>query len=289
MSQTQWIRTCMVAFMVFFSAGFFLGKKVGKVENNSTPISYNLNQNDGSLPHIPGGFQLRGMCNFQAIREQNATVDLAMFVKHGIHTSDHMPKSCHDSISNGSKQEKVQMRRYSNMIDGSTSKAAANFIRSGNEHKILPVRPQTSFYKSAFNHLCNNDRKERWRQKNHINCTNEGEFIKMLSLDSDHAQEIGFAVSPFLWKEIIMQSHKVRSLMLIDYTCLPRVVNSICDEPMETYEHMSGRKSNSAEGQNYTDYWTMQNNRPFVPFNPFWDVIYERLKDTCCLEFVRPN
>ena len=46
--------------------------------------------------HIPGGFEVKGKCNFQLIKEQNEKVDLGVFVKHGLHSTRNLiPKNCH--------------------------------------------------------------------------------------------------------------------------------------------------------------------------------------------------
>jgi hypothetical protein len=77
--------------------------------------------------------------------------------------------------------------------------------------------------------------------------------------------------------------------MLIDYTCLPSVVNALCNEPMPSYKNMIGNETNDAAHLNYTDCWVMHTHAPFLPFNPFWDGIYERPKGECWLEFGRLN
>ena len=154
------------------------------------------------------------------------------------------------------------------------------------DHKILPVRGQASFYKSAFNHVCNKKTKAKNNFRSHfdIDCTREGELGKLLSLNT---AEISWTKSPFIMKEIIMQSREVKSVMLMDYTCLTDVVNSVCDANMKQYDELSGKQSNSAAGQNYTDFWSMHDYAPLLPFDPFWDTVYANLTETCCLEFTR--
>lgn len=255
----------------------------GRANNGANPRMKYLKE-ETSLPPIPGGFKLRGECDLLAIKEQNVTIDLGVLPKHGVHSSNMIPRSCkysRNSTSRGHKQHGVKVRRYGY---GENSLEFGQIITSGNEHKILPVRSQASFFRSAFNHVCNKNsgRKIQWRKMNNVDCTKEGELVRLLNLNEQEISSFSF-----LRKEIVMQSREVRSVMLIDYKCLPKVVNSLCDEHMMSYENMTGDESNSAEGQNYTDYWAMHNFTPFTPFNPFWDAVYERLEDVCCLEFVK--
>jgi len=228
------------------------------------------------LSPIPGGFKLKGVCNLHNIKEQKAIVDYVGYVKHGLHSSSIIPQSCmYGSTSGGVTQDGVQLIRHKGW------KNINEIIESGNKNKILPVRSQASFYKSAFNHVCNKHAKRDWRRKNHVNCTDKEALVKLLQLNQ---QEISSQFSPYLSKEILMKSSNVRSIMLIDFKCLPKVVNSLCDEHMLSYENMTGTESNSAEGQNYTDFWAMHN---YTPFTPFWDIVYKRLEKVCCLDFVK--
>ena len=96
---------------------------------------------------------------------------------------------------------------------------------------------------------------------------------------------------PFLLKEMIMKSQKVRRIMLVDYRCIPKVITTLCGDPMMSYESIAGDShSNSAAGQNYTDFWSMHNHTlPFNPFNRFWDNIYAFFAEVCCLELVKIN
>jgi hypothetical protein len=152
---------------------------------------------------------------------------------------------------------------------------------------MLAVRRQSSFYKSVFNHLCNKQTKSKveWRRENHVNCSNEGEFVRLIELDS---REMAAHISPFLVKEAIMQSNEVQTLMLVDYKCVPQIVQLLCGDFMSlSINRLDGKKMNSAEEQNNTDYWSMYSRTTFAPFNPFWDIIYDKLSQMCCLELAR--
>ena len=100
-------------------------------------------------------------------------------------------------------------------------------------------------------------------QKNHyhyINCSKEGEFVKLLEW-YDH--EVSIERSHFLLEETIMRPREVKRVILVDYTCIPRVVTALCGEPMASYESIAGEMSNSAVGQNYTNFCSMHNYTPF--------------------------
>jgi len=244
-----------------------------------------------SLSPIPGGLVLRGTCDLRALRKQGTPVDIGMFVKHGLHSSELIPKSC----KVGPRRLKVtrftpgiSKRKTGNPKRFPAISRVERFVSSDSSHKVLPVRSQTSFYKSVFNHVCNHDSsiKRSWRERHHVNCTREGELARLLGLNE---MELAYTSSPFLLKEIILRSPGINNVMLFDYKCLPTIVKALCDEPMPSYDNMTVEEKNSAADQNYTDYWALHNYSSFLPFNPFWDEIYERLKETCCLEFARFN
>ena len=238
------------------------------MKRHSTVTTKSVPKSPLPPPLSHGGLVAKRVCDLRGIKDRNETVTLAMFPKHGTHVSYGIPKDCMKKIQVNS-EEKV-----------------AEFIHSESDHKILPVRGQASFYKSAFNHVCNKKTKAKNNFREHfdIDCTREGELGKLLSLNME---EISRKKSPFIMKEIIMQSREVRSVMLMDYTCLTDVVNSVCDASMQQYDELSGKQSNSALGQNYTDFWSMHNYPPLLPFDPFWDDVYANLTETCCLEFTR--
>jgi hypothetical protein len=45
--------------------------------------------------HIPGGFAVKGRCNLEQIKYEKKTVELGVFVKHGLHSTKNLiPKEC---------------------------------------------------------------------------------------------------------------------------------------------------------------------------------------------------
>ena len=92
--------------------------------------------------------------------------------------------------------------------------------------------------------------------------------------------------SPFMQKELIMQSTELRKLMLIDYTCIPRVVATLCGESYNFADLRGGQ--NSALFQNYTDFWSLHNYVSYTPYSQFWDFMYKNLTETCCVELIKP-
>ena len=154
---------------------------------------------------------------------------------------------------------------------------------------MLAVRGQASFYRSAFNHVCNKKTKtkEEWRKQRDINCSRIEEFVKVVYLGE---KELAINNNPYLAKEVIMRSTRIKRLMLVDYKCIPKIVNSLCDSPMISYENMSGTDSNSAIGQNYTDFWSLHDYAPFAPTHfgtPFMVVSHKNAGWTWCLTKLR--
>ena len=216
--------------------------------------------------HVPGGFRIVGKCDLLSWKKYNETIDLAIFLKHGLHVASQIPRTC-------------------GMIKNFRQNELSTFVeKNPSHHKILAVRDQRSWYKSAFNHVCNKKTpaKERWRMDNSVNCSRKGELFRLINLNE---QEI-FLPGPFVLKENIMHHESVKKIKLMDYTCLPKFINTICEEKMPTFQEMNGIFSNSADGQNYTDFWGMNSYSDFAPFNPFWDVVYDHLPGdgVCCLE-----
>lgn len=242
---------------------------------------------------IPGDFVLKGTCDLQRIKsnQPHETVDLGMFVKHGLHvTRNFFPRDCITNGGGGVDRHVIVAERSGPLsIERAwyPTRTVNEFIDSPATHKILAVRDPKSFYKSAFNHICNKDteKKEAWRRKHDINCRRRHELKKMMQLDQ---QELAYNHSPFRLKKIIMKSSKVRNIMLVDYTCIPKVISSLCEEPMVSSPEELGEYGNSAVAQDYTDYWSMHNRTiPNTQYFWFWTDVYETLKHECCLEFVK--
>mmetsp|Transcript_14121 Transcript_14121/g.30186 ORF Transcript_14121/g.30186 Transcript_14121/m.30186 type:complete len:283 (+) Transcript_14121:217-1065(+) len=251
--------------------------------------SFSFNHRFLTEDQIPGDFVLKGTCDLERIKsnQPHETVDLGMFVKHGLHlTRNFFPRDC--SINGVDRyvivagQDPLSKERA-----WYPTKTVFEFIDSPATHKILAVRDPTSFYKSAFNHICNKDteKKATWRREHDINCRRRHELKKMIDLDQ---QELAYNHSPFRLKKIIMKSPKVRNVMLVDYTCIPKVISSLCEEPMVSSPEQLGEFGNSAVAQDYTDYWSMHNRTlPNTQYFWFWTNVYETLKHECCLEFVK--
>ena len=334
----------------------YLESKLASRAKSSSPLP---------LP-IPGGFQVRGACRLRDIRERAETVDLGLFVKHGIHTTYDLlrdgrcPAVRMHTFYEGAgvasrakgRPRRISAARWQHQGNRTRTKAKHKHLRKGvalyekrrhwdvsasrpqehgrqilskvkhthrrlataspplpqrvdpsikthtstrhfldhtraENHIILAVRGQASFYKSAFNHVCNKDTSElrSWRQRRDVDCRRKGEFVRLLRLNE---MELSLRNSPFLMKEALMLAPQVRRLMLVDYACLPRAILTLCGAPIGEDDN-SIAIANSAEKQGYTDFWSNHNYTHFAPFSPAWDDIYERLSAACCLELVKPN
>ena len=91
---------------------------------------------------------------------------------------------------------KESMAAWSTFLVPNAECGTPQFIGKTSGHKMLAVRNPASFYKSAFNHLCNEmtNITIEWRQKRQVDCwqTNEIERARIVSeiqplpFDKDH-------------------------------------------------------------------------------------------------------
>lgn len=235
---------------------------------------------------IPGGFEVTGTCDLHKLVEEEKIAHLGMFVKHGLHTTNRkfFPEDCPNLMRNSLTSGHVDKEE----VTWYPSQNVHAFIRT-KRPKLLAVRNRASFYKSAFNHVCNKMTKYKidWRQNNNIDCSRKGEFDRIMKMDE---QELALRFSPFLLKSKIMKSWKVRQIMLVDYTCISQVVSIFCGDDGVNDEIMEKIGTNSAESQHYVDFWSMHNNTlPANRYGQFWDQISDKLSETCCLDLRKPR
>ena len=90
-----------------------------------------------------------------------------------------------------------------------------------------------------------------------------------------------------------MKSKDIRTIMLVDYQCIPKVISNLCGNKLvDNTKVVIGKSGNSAVEQGYIDYWSMQNytqQLPRDPFTQFWEEIYDVLAAECCLELVKED
>ena len=258
----------------------------------ASDVQYHQNSQASALVSIvgPGGFVVKGTCDLASIKEHKETVHLGMFVKHGLHVTKNLLRNC-PAVE---QHVLVSTRRLPFIQWYPMLKWNRFTISKTNEHKMLAVRSPSSFYKSAFNHVCNKvtATKMKWRQKNHVNCTNPDEFDRIMKLQSaQRTGELNSWSNPFSLKNSIMKSKDIRTIMLVDYQCIPKVISNLCGNKLVDNTKVVSKSGNSAAEQGYIDYWSLQNytQLPRDPFTQFWEEIYDVLAAECCLELVKED
>lgn len=215
------------------------------------------------------GYAFAGTCETLSDPQfgNTSTFHLGAFVKHGVNAFGFARHACKDN-------HRIFFQNGALKLDGVPS-----FMSVPTDYKVLPVRGQASWHKSAYNHLCNKVAQAGWRTRRRIDCETMDMSLYFQMLDE---QEVKVNVDPNRVRASVV-SHRPKHIVFYDYLILEKLIEPLCKN---LKIRTSSAEINSAAGQGYIDYFSQWKVAPWTK-SDFWDKMYDDLRRTNgCLHYV---